>query len=58
MDRAFAHAALPIDDVCKTVRREEHGDIVGHSFADRTDLDAISLSSCRKCEEGRRGDQA
>jgi hypothetical protein len=55
MDRALAHAALPIDDVCKTVRRKEHGDIVGRSFADRSDLDAISLSRRRKCASHRRG---
>jgi hypothetical protein len=34
VDRALAHAALPIDDVCKTVRRHDHGDIVSKSIAD------------------------
>ena len=53
MDRALAHATLPIDDVCKTVRRKDVGDVVSHSFAERLDLDAISLSRRRKCPSSR-----
>ena len=44
VDGAFTHATLPLDDVCKTVRRKDLGDIVRHSFAERLDLDAIGLS--------------
>jgi hypothetical protein len=55
MDRAFAHAALPIDYVCKTVRGKEFGDTVGDSFADRSDFDAVGLSRRRKCADRGRG---
>jgi hypothetical protein len=56
---ALAHAALPIDDVCKTVRRKEEGDIVGHSFADRSDPSAISsLSRRRKRADHHSGGEA
>jgi hypothetical protein len=55
VDRAFAHATLAIDDVCETVGGKDLGDIVGHSFAERLDLDAVSLSRRRKCADHRRG---
>jgi hypothetical protein len=59
MDRAFADAALPVDDVCEAVRREQLGDIMGDGFADGPDLDAIGgLSRNRKYAHHRRGGEA
>jgi hypothetical protein len=41
------------------MRRKEEGDIVGHSFADRSDPSAISGLSCRrKRADHRRGGEA